>query len=403
MKSKKILSLIMATMLMLGTVSMTACETISDTNFFDTIKGWFDKTDEETPDDSADETPDNGAGENTGGETPDNGAGENTGDEPTSGDNIVTTDGVQYLRAGGTYNLSKSIAFLSTDVSATSSTTYQAVTSTLTATVEPVDAYQLVDWTYTFKNPTSTWAKGKKLSDYVTIKPKSDGSTKLDVTCKQPFGEPIEIMCMSRANNNIKATAVVDFLGVPELQTVTLGSGSYAITVNLGGETTVPFNYKGTGYGGELAVGTYKSSSASVYTKLAEVDDYDVFNFDLVSPGVYYNRDTSNLKGYEDGYLTADVDDNLGTALSGDLYDDLAVGYYMGQQYFWTRNLETDILVSDISVINVTYKPINDYDTSKVRKMLNSLSENSLYTFVLHVEVGGAVQTYYSIMKLQLV
>ena len=404
-KIKKIVSAMLAVTCTFSMFAMTSCDN-NNASLLDTVKGWFSKTDEEVTedgaqDDGADETPEGGLDNNVGDEeVPEDGAGDK---EPVNAGDITMSDSVQYLRAGGSYNLSKSVAFLSTDVATTAS--YTPVTATLTATVTPIDAYQRVDWSWDWLNASSAWAKNKAVIDYVTIAPKSDGSTKLDVTCKQPFGEPIKITCTSRANNNVSASVVVDFLGVPELQTVTLGSGSYAITVNLGGETTVPFNYKGTDYGGELAVGTYKSSSASVYTKLAEVDDYDVFNFDLVSPGVYYNRDTSNFTDYEDGYLTADVDDNLGTTMSGKTYfDDLGIRYHMGQQYFSTLNLDSDILVAYTTMMSAPFtEAINKYDTSKVIKMLNSLSENSLYTFVLHVEVGGVVQTYYSLMKLQIV
>ena len=40
---------------------------------------------------------------------------------------------------------------------------------TLTATVYPEDAAnKLLDWTVSFKNASSTWASGKKVTDYVT-------------------------------------------------------------------------------------------------------------------------------------------------------------------------------------------------------------------------------------------
>ncbi|MBE5751033.1 MAG: hypothetical protein E7357_01325 [Clostridiales bacterium] len=411
-KMKKIIAAILATACTFSVLSMTACEASKDANFWDTVKGWFDKADEEpseTPDagkdDDAGEMPDDGTdeepsetpddGKDGAGETPDDGT-----DEPTSGGNISTTDEVQYLRAGGTYAMSKSVAFLSTDVATTSS--YTPVTSTINATVEPADAYQRVDWTYAFVNESSAWAKGKKISDYLTITPQADGSTGLKVTCKQPFGEQIKITCTSRANSNIKASTVVDFLGVSELQTVMLGSGSNAITVNLGGETIVNF---ADGKGGSLAFGQYKASNASVYTKLATVDDFDVFNFDLLTPAVYYNKDVSGLDVWEDGYLTADVDDVLGGFGSiGKTYiDDIGVIQKQQQRTFYTNDLYGDLRIQYKTTAGKYFdESISEY-SSDVRELLQTLSENSLYTFVLHVEVGGAVQTYYSLMKLQIV
>jgi hypothetical protein len=330
------------------------------------------------------------------------------------------TDSVQYLRAGGTYALSKSVAFLSTDVEATSST-YTPVTSTLTAKVEPMDADQRVDWTYEFVNASSTWAKGKTLTDYMTIAPKSDGSTELAVTCKKSFGEPIKITCTSRANSNIKASTVVDFLGVPELQTVMLGSGSNAITVNLGGETTVKWDIDGgKDYGGELIAGDYKASDSSVYTKLFSLDDFDVFNFDLVSC-VKSNSGEYDLDGwYDDGYLLASVDDVLsGTIIEGTYeyekhyFNDISVYGYNNLTSFRTHNL------NDAFVFWYTYERYNgrtgkwstvygaeyfsDLTEEDTIAIFNTLSENSLYTFVLHTEIGGASKTYYSLMKLEIV
>lgn len=415
-KMKKIIAAILATACTFSALSMTACEETNEKSFLDTVKGWFDKTDEEpseTPDDGAGETPNDGKDDGAGqtpedgkddgaGETPDDGAqddgaGDNT-DEPTSGGNISTTDGVQYLRAGGTYALSKSAAFLSTDIKA-SGMSYHTVSVWMTAVVTPEDAYQYVDWTYEFVNASSSWAKGKKVSDYLTITPQADGSRVLRVTCQQPFGEQIKITCTSRANSNIKASTVVDFLGVPELQTVTLGSGSNAITVNLGGETIV--NYA-DGKGGSLAFGQYKASNASVYTKLATVDDFDVFNFDLLTPAVYYNKDVSGLDVWEDGYLTANVDDVLGSF--GKTYvDDIGVVISYGISMFYTNDLSTKLQVRWNPPMGAPFdRPISEY-SADVNELLQTLSENSLYTFVLHVEVGGAVQTYYSLMKLQCV
>ncbi|MBQ3506874.1 MAG: hypothetical protein IJA89_08915 [Clostridia bacterium] len=427
---KKFLAGMLAMTCAFSALSMTACEFNVD-EIIDKVKDelpFDDDKKDETPDDGKDdgagETPDDGTQDDGAGETPDDGtdeepsetpdegtddgAGDNT-DEPTSGGNIAMTDGVQYLRAGGTYALSKSVAFLITDVEATSST-YTPVTSTLTAKVEPIDADQRVDWTYEFVNASSTWAKGKTLTDYMAIAPKSDGSTELAVTCKKSFGEPIKITCTSRANNNISASTVVDFLAVPELQTVTLGSGSNAITVNLGGETTVKWDIDGgKDYGGDLAVGNYKSSTASVYTKLAEVGNYDVFEFDLLAPDG--SKPLLDKVSCLDGYLTADTSAFDNIVLLKQYCDDIGVECLLGQKNFYSSSLISLLYVCwynpmlDVTLTGRVYNrdDIDEFDSADREVVLNSISENSLYKFVLHTEIGGAAKTYYSLMKLEIV
>lgn len=415
---KKFLAGMLAMTCAFSALSMTACEF--------NVDEVIDKVKEELPfdDDKADETPDDGTDEEPS-ETPDDGtddgAGDNT-DEPTSGGNIAMTDSVQYLRAGGTYALSKSVAFLSTDVEATSST-YTPVTSTLTAKVEPIDADQRVDWTYEFVNASSTWAKGKTLTDYMTIAPKSDGSTELAVTCKKSFGEPIKITCTSRANNNISASTVVDFLAVPELQTVvfsnSVGGAERMITVNLGGETVIPFDDLGQKqYGGQMSVGEYKASTASVYTRMVEIDDYDVFSFDLVQPEVFYDHSAtvyeSVLNGTtDDGYLTADVSgvlSNVVNMMTTVFINDLGIKCKLGcTSEFWTSDIlgnmtyATKAQTMGAGIAIPSINSLDECDEEDIIAILDTISENSLYTFVLHTEIGGAAKTYYSLMKLEIV
>lgn len=376
-----------------------------------------DQTDAETPDDGADETPDDtddGASEvpETPEEGTDDGSSDGADDEQTGGE-ISTTSTMQYLRSGGTYTFSNSVAFLSTDVVTTSTTDYEAVTSTLTATVEPIDADQRVDWTYEWVNASSTWATGKTLSDYMTIAPQSDGSVNLDVTCKKPFAEQIKIVCTSRANSNISAECIVEFLSLADLKTVTLGSDDRAITVNLGGETTIPFEDLGNkNYGGILAVGETVSDTNSVYTKVATVEDYEVFNFDLVQPAVYYDHSLKVYDGtayngtIDDGYLTATVEDILNFTLDmRTYYDDIGVYCQIGCKEFNTNGILDELLLSYkmSGSMFASIEKLSDCDEEDIVAILDTLSENSLYTLVLHVEVLGVTQTYYSLLKLNVI
>lgn len=83
---------------------------------------------------------------------------------------------------------------------------------TLTATVMPSDATnKKVDWSVVFVNPSSSWATGKVITDYVTITPSADGALSAVVECKQAFGEQIAVTVTSRDNTGATATCTADY------------------------------------------------------------------------------------------------------------------------------------------------------------------------------------------------
>ena len=83
---------------------------------------------------------------------------------------------------------------------------------TLTATVEPANAAdKAVDWSVAFVNPSSSWATGKTVTDYVTVTPTSDGALTATVACLQAFGEQIKVTVTHRENENATASCTVDF------------------------------------------------------------------------------------------------------------------------------------------------------------------------------------------------
>ena len=65
----------------------------------------------------------------------------------------------------------------------------------VTATVEPITAvdYVTITWTTKWSNPSSAWASGKTVTDYVTVA--KAGKSTATVTCLQPFGEQVEVVC----------------------------------------------------------------------------------------------------------------------------------------------------------------------------------------------------------------
>lgn len=90
------------------------------------------------------------------------------------------------------------------------SSEYSSVT--VQATVKPDNATNKnVTWSVAFVNPTSKWATGKSVTDYVTVKPQAEGSNIATVECLKPFGEQIKITVTSQSNTIAKAECTVDF------------------------------------------------------------------------------------------------------------------------------------------------------------------------------------------------
>lgn len=84
---------------------------------------------------------------------------------------------------------------------------------TIVATITPASATKKdLSWSVAFKNPSSTWANGKTVTDYVSISPSSSDDKICTVTCAQAFGEQIIVTCKSVDYPGIYATATVDYV-----------------------------------------------------------------------------------------------------------------------------------------------------------------------------------------------
>ena len=81
------------------------------------------------------------------------------------------------------------------------------------ATVEPENAENnLLDWSLTWKNSLSAWATGKTASDYVGLSVSDDTHT-ATLTCKQAFGEQLEIHAEVRGDETVKSnTRTVNYV-----------------------------------------------------------------------------------------------------------------------------------------------------------------------------------------------
>ena len=102
---------------------------------------------------------------------------------------------------------------------------------TVTATVYPEDAAnKKVDWSVAFANASSTWASGKKVTDYVTVTPSSDGALTAVVQNVAAFGEQIVVKTTSRDNTAAYATLNVEYLQRTTGYTLTLDGKTYSTT-----------------------------------------------------------------------------------------------------------------------------------------------------------------------------
>lgn len=325
--------------------------------------------------------------------------------EKTYNENVV--------RPGGTYGLRSNIAFLGSDMATTYSEdeeTYEPMTITLVATVEPADADQEVIWEATFKDGNSSWAKGKTVSDYLTITQNAEDSRNASVTCLKPFGEQIVIACSAATNAEKKAECVVDFVQAPKNVALTFGED---LPINLGGETSVTWeiNVNGIGAGGAANV------QADMYDTYTIADEY-AWDIDLISPYYYewgieypdvgglnapdgWGEDVTDKEGdyaYSDSFFKASM---IGGALVGD-YD----LFLARQENITSWTLDYNFLqdsklsaIYDNALGSEVWADIYS-SSSDTKTTLGSLTESTMYTLRLTFTGNYHTFEYLSLIKL---
>lgn len=142
----------------------------------------------------------------TGNNDPDN-TGNKDPDNPTaagSGGAVISKDGDNDNFSILSAKLPRS-AYAANGIAENADTAY-----TLTATIIPEYAYnKTLEWAIAWENSSSSWARGKVVTDYVTIEPVEDLAA--NVTCLQAFGEPVRITCCIK-DSNIKSTCQADYV-----------------------------------------------------------------------------------------------------------------------------------------------------------------------------------------------
>lgn len=166
---------------------------------------------------------------------------------------------------------------------------------TLTATVYPEDAAnKLLDWTVSFKNASSTWASGKKVTDYVTVTPSSDGALTAVVQNIAAFGEQVVVKVTSRDNTSAYATLNVEYLQRTTGYTLSLDGNTKPSAFSVEKDLTAAFveNYDGKGLNisadGEFAFKYSGKTIAEILSavyggKTVTVDNYELSKYPYIA------------------------------------------------------------------------------------------------------------------------
>ena len=153
-------------------------------------------------------------------------------------DTVVTDGEGNKMVSGEVYSMPANMIFSATSAEPTNAS--EGIK--LNATVYPEKAdNKAVDWEVAFVNPSSAWASGKNVSDYVKVVPESDGAAVATVECLKAFGERIKITVTSRANPLAKAECVLDYarrildtaIYFPKEDSYLVGFGSNEVLIDM--------------------------------------------------------------------------------------------------------------------------------------------------------------------------
>lgn len=207
-------------------------------------------------------------------------------------------------------------------VSPMAETAYQ-----LTATITPEYAEdKTVDWSVAFDNPSSAWATGKTVTDYVTVTPTSDGALTANVECLQDFGEQIIVTVTSRDNEEVSAECTVDYAKRIES----------AYLVGMGGEHIAES-------GNTWQTGMHDSFTEtyipqySTYSVNYTYSDYTVEDtFTMTATAQLDATFLSGLKSYATDHMSEQT--QYGYVIISDLSGEAKNPVYSGNQWYYTAS-----------------------------------------------------------------
>lgn len=217
-----------------------------------------------------------------------------------------------------------------------------STTKTLTATVNPADSLKTgYSWSIAFVNPNSTWAKGKDVTQYVTVTENSSNELQATVTFKKRFNEQIKVTITCDAKPAVTASATVDCYKVLTGVTINLNSSKNSIRLYGLGEQQdaqvegdfLPYDYNVL-ITPQLSDGTLEpvdTSSKIVLNMNAGGTD------EAVSGGIL-----QVARGYDEGYLTPKS-----------LYQ---IDFYYGSKWYATYVVELVVYPNSMSMSETSIK-----------------------------------------------
>ena len=239
-----------------------------------------------------------------------------------------------------------------------SETDYDAIT--VKATVKPDNATnKKLDWEAVYVDSANEWATGKKVSDYVTVTPESDGASTATIRCLKPFGAQIKIKVTSRSNANATAECTVDFAKRIDHLTVNGETNPEGLTLDYVACSEIPT--------------ATNITPTAMYTDFTVDDEFQV--------SYYRKYSQAFLDKIEEKYPDVNFRDSIGRDYDWTVYSkDNSI-------LTWTSNLFTTPIGGILSVSNYD----NYYETVK-----NILLDNpDIGYFVTYkVEYVGTYSTY---------
>ena len=151
-------------------------------------------------------------------------------EQPDNGENEATITGGAIISESSNKGIKLARAMLTSaeydeyGISPLAETAY-----TLTATVDTDDeVLSQLEWSIAFVNPSSSWASGKTISNYVTMSVSSDTHS-ATLSCSKAFGEQIKVTVKAKWFPEVKAECTVDYIKRVTSVTATVArTGQYA-------------------------------------------------------------------------------------------------------------------------------------------------------------------------------
>lgn len=204
-----------------------------------------------------------------------------------------------------------------------------------------------------FDDPSSAWATGKTVTDYVTVTPTSDGALTANVECLQDFGEQIIVTVTSRDNAEATASCTVDYAKRIES----------AYLIGMGGEHIAES-------GNTWQTGMYDSFTETyipqymTYTVNYTYSDYTVEDtFTMTATAQINATFLSGLKSYAQEHASEATQN--GYVIVSDLSGEAKNPVYSGNQWYYTA--------SSSGFFSLFYPNYGQPGTSAMKQALNML------------------------------